>query len=77
MTADSFAPVRKLTRSNLETLRLLTPHQGRLVPTVGGMLLFGRNRLDHLPAAWIQAGRFAGTDKATILDYVRLDMHPV
>ena len=25
-----------LTRGNLQTLRLLTPHQGRLVPTVGG-----------------------------------------
>ena len=58
--------VRRLTRKNLETLRLLTRHQGRLVPTVGGVLLFGRNRFDHFPDAWIQAGRFAGTDKATI-----------
>jgi len=75
--SESFAPVRKLTRGNLETLRLLTRHQGRLVPTVGGMLLFGRDRLDRFPDAWIQAGRFAGTDKATVLDHVRLDMHPV
>ncbi len=77
VASEAFAPVRKLTRKNLETLRLLTRHQGRLVPTVGGVLLFGRNRFDHLPDAWIQAGRFAGTDKATILDHVRLDMHPV
>ena len=77
LASESFAPVRKLTRWNLETLRLLTPHQGRLVPTVGGMLLFGRDRLDHFPDASIQAGRFAGTDKAAILDHVRLDMHPV
>ena len=77
VASESFAPVRKLTRRNLETLRLLVPHQGRLVPTVGGMLLFGRDRLDHFPDAWIQAGRFAGTDKATILDHARLDMHPV
>lgn len=70
-------PTDRPTRRNLETLRLLTPHQGRLVPTVGGMLLFGRDRLDHFPDAWIQAGRFAGTDKATILDHLRLDMHPV
>lgn len=75
--SESFAPVRKLSRSNLETLRLLTPHQGRLVPTIGGMLLFGHARLDHFPDAWIQAGRFAGTDKATILDHVRLEMHPI
>ena len=29
------------------------------------------------PDARIQAGRFAGNDKATILDHTRLDMHPV
>ena len=75
--SESFAPVRKLSRRNLETLRLLTPHQGRQVPTIGGMLLFGHARLDHFPDAWIQAGRFAGTDKATILDHVRLEMHPI
>ena len=40
LASESFAPVRKLTRRNLETLRLLVPHQGQLVPTVGGMLLF-------------------------------------
>ncbi len=74
LASESFAPVRKLRRRHLETLRLLTLHQGRLVPTVGGMLLFGRERRDHFPDAWIQAGRFAGTDKATILDHVRLDM---
>lgn len=75
--SEFFAPVRRLTRRNLETLRLLTRHQGRLVPTVGGMLLFGRDRLEHFPDAWIQAGRFAGRDKAAILDHVRLDMHPI
>ena len=38
------------------------------MPTVGGVLLFGRDRLAHFPDAWIQAGRFEGTDKAAILD---------
>ena len=68
--SESFAPARTLTRRNLQTLRLLTPHQGRLVPTVGGVLLFGTDRLAHFPDAWIQAGRFAGIDKATILDHL-------
>ena len=72
LASESFAPVRNLRRRHLETLRLLTRHQGRLVPTVGGMLLFGRARLDHFPDAWVQAGRFAGTDKATILDHARI-----
>lgn len=66
--------MRKLTRRNLETLRLLTSHQGRSVPTVGGVLLFGRERLDHFGDAWIQAGRFDGTNKATFLDHAALEM---
>ena len=69
LAAECFAAVRTLTRPDLETLRLLTPHQGRLVPSVGGVLLFGRDRLEHFPDAWIQAGRFGGTDKAAILDH--------
>ena len=72
--SESFAPVRKLRRRDLETLRLVTSHQGRSVPTVAGMLLFGRDRLEHFPDCWIQAGRFAGTDRAVILDQARLDM---
>jgi predicted HTH transcriptional regulator len=74
VASESFADVRKLRRRDLETLRLVTTHQGHKVPTVGGMLLFGQERLDHFPDAWIQAGRFEGTDKATILDHVELKM---
>jgi hypothetical protein len=29
---------------DLQTLRVLTPHQGRTVPTVGGLLRIGRHR---------------------------------
>lgn len=67
-TSESFAPRRKLKRADLETLRLVTLHQGRKVPTVGGMLLYGTDRERHFPDAWIQAGRFRGIDKARILD---------
>ncbi len=66
--SELFAPVRKLARGDLETLRLVTSHQGRLVPTVGGMILFGRDREQHFPDAWNQVGRFEGTDKSRILD---------
>ena len=31
-----------------------------MVPTVGGVLLFGVDRLAHFPDAWVQAGRFTG-----------------
>jgi len=70
--SESFAGIRKLKRNDLETLRLLVPHQGRKVPSVGGILLFGTDRLAHFPDAWIQAGRFDGTDKSHIADSASL-----
>ena len=72
--SESFSDFRKLTEGDLDVLRLYTTHQGRRVPSVGGLLLFGRDRLARFPDAWIQAGRFAGTDKADILDHVDLRM---
>jgi len=76
-TSESFAPLRKLKRADLETLRLVTTHQGRKVPTVGGVLLFGRDRLQHFPDAWIQAGRFDGKDKTRIADQLDIRSYPV
>jgi len=73
--SESFATVRKLARRDLETLRLLTEHQGRKVPTVGGMILFGKDRERHFPDAWIQAGRFQGVNKSHIVD--RTEIHSI
>jgi predicted HTH transcriptional regulator len=58
-------------------LRLLTRHQGKVVPTVGGFLLFGRERTSRFPDSWIQVGRFAGRDKSRILDHAELLDPPV
>jgi predicted HTH transcriptional regulator len=70
--SESFAASRKLRRADLETLRLVVLHQGRRVPTVGGMLLFGHGRASLFPDAWIQAGRFHGTDRSRIADSVAI-----
>lgn len=75
--SESFAPFRKLGRRDLETLRLVTEHQGRKVPTVGGMVLFGKDRERHFPDAWIQAGRFGGSDKTRFLDRIEIRSIPV
>ncbi|MHB2024523.1 MAG: hypothetical protein ACYCO3_14550 [Mycobacteriales bacterium] len=75
--SESFAAVRKLRRADLETLHLVTDHPGRTVPTVGGVLLFGRDRGRHFPDAWIQAGRFAGVDKSRIIDCAEIRSYPV
>ncbi len=73
--SESFAPIRRLRRTDLHTLRLVTAHQGRNVPTVGGMLLFGESRERHFPDAWIQAGRFHGVDKSRIVDGTEIHAH--
>jgi predicted HTH transcriptional regulator len=68
VASEFFKPVRKLARKDLETLKIVTNYQGRIVPTVGGVLLFGTNRLERYPDAWIQVGRFAGNDKRRLID---------
>jgi predicted HTH transcriptional regulator len=75
--SESFAALRKLARRDLETLRLLADHQDRKVPTVGGMILFGKDRKRHFPDAWIQAGRFQGSDRSRIVDRVDIRSLPV
>ncbi|MFT3906019.1 MAG: ATP-binding protein [Steroidobacteraceae bacterium] len=75
--SQCFAERRPLRRQDLEALGLVVRHQGRKVPTVGGLLLFGRERLSSCPDAWIQAGRFAGTRRAELIDRADLTDYPV
>lgn len=63
-----FAPVKKLKPSDLQTLRDMVLSQGRQVASVGGMLLFGRDRFKDFPDAYLQAGAFAGKDKSRIVE---------
>ena len=58
-------------------VRLVTEHQCRKVPTVGGMILFGKDRERHFPDAWIQAGRFDGADNSRIIDRTEIRTFPV
>ena len=69
---DVVSEYRRLSDGDADVLGLLTAHQGRRVPSVGGMLLFGRDRLAHFPDAWIQAGRFAGLDRSHISEQIEL-----
>ena len=69
---EAFAPVRALRRRDLASLGCLTESQGRLVPTVGGVLLFGQHRSAAFPDAWVQVARFAGTDRARVVDHIDL-----
>lgn len=75
--SESFALVRRLRPRDLETLGLMRAVGRRRVPTIGGVLLFGRSRADHFPDAWIQAGRFAGLDRSRIEDRAEFRSLPV
>ncbi len=75
VASEYFKPFRKLTKENLEALQLTARYQSRVVPTIGGLLLFGRNRFKQFPDSWIQAGRFAGTDRRKILDSTEIRSH--
>lgn len=76
VASELFSEYRKLKSSDLETLKLVTKYQGRVVPTVGGMLLFGKKREQYFPDAWIQAGRFRGLHKKDILDSQEIHAYP-
>jgi ATP-dependent DNA helicase RecG len=72
---EVFGETEKPTEQYLRTLKLLLSYQGRLVPSKGAILLFGKERRFHFPDAWIQCGRFIGTDKANIFDHIDLYGH--
>jgi ATP-dependent DNA helicase RecG len=72
-----FADRKKIDKRDLMAVNVLARHGRRHVPTVGGILLFGRNRLKHFPDARIRLARFAGSDRASITDRVEADSDPV
>ena len=60
---------------HLESLGVLIAHAGRLVPSHGGLILFGRDAVRRrvFPDAAVSCARFRGTDKVDFLDRVALD----
>ena len=77
MASKIFAPIRKLDKAALESLDLVTTYQRKKVPTVGGIILFGKDRLTLFPDAWIQVGRFTGVTKTSITDTQEITAYPV
>jgi ATP-dependent DNA helicase RecG len=69
--ADEFLGVRTIRPEDLAVLGLSSEHQGREVPTVGGLVLFGRDRAGF-PDASIRCARFSGTTRSTIADTIDL-----
>lgn len=69
--------MKKLKFSDLHVLSILSKQNSTEVPTNGGILLFGKNRLELFPDAWIQLGRFSGKTKDKIIDTVSIQSYPV
>lgn len=77
VASELFLPIKKLGLADLESLDLVTTYQNKKVPTVGGMILFGKERLKYFPDAWIQVGRFSGNTKTKIFDTQEITLYPI
>jgi predicted HTH transcriptional regulator len=72
VASELFAERRAMGPKEMESLGALARVQRRRVPTVGGLLLFGKAPVSTFPDAWLQCGRFAGDTKADIVDHTEL-----
>ncbi|PZR95104.1 MAG: hypothetical protein DLM69_11910 [Candidatus Chloroheliales bacterium] len=79
--ASFTAPTSPLTQASypsdeantqLQALGVLTAGAGRLVPTVAGLLVAGREPQTHIPGASLQIARFRGTQPVEFLDRAEL-----
>ena len=74
--SEFFASVsRQLTPSISKTLDLTTRQSRKDIPTVGAVLLFGKNRHRFFPDAVIRCARFQGIDTDRFLDQLEIDEH--
>ena len=72
-----FAGRRDLSSRDLMRLHLVVEEGRRQVPTNGGVLLFGHDRLRHFPDARLRLARFSGTTRSVIADRLDVDADPV
>ncbi len=77
VVSSLYESIKKVRRNDLATLRLTMEYQGKIVPTIGGVILFGKKREQFFPDAWIKVGRFLGTTKEKIADSLDIHSYPV
>lgn len=59
---------KKPNQKQCEMLGIYANHSGKIIPSIGGVLLFSEKRTDVLPDSVIRCACFQGTSKAKILD---------
>jgi ATP-dependent DNA helicase RecG len=74
--SECFSELRKLKPSDLHALSILGKQNSKEVPTNGGIILFGKKRLEQFPDARLQAGRFGGLNKDKITDTMEVTSYP-
>ena len=66
---------RTITPQKAKQLVLVVRHNKKDHPSNGGMILFGKERLQHFPDAMIRCARFLGTSKVTLLDQLDIETY--
>lgn len=61
---------KKPNEKTCEMLGIFSSRSGHVTPTIGGVLLFDKNRFVLLPDSIIRCARFEGTTKEKILDHI-------
>ncbi len=66
---------KKLTKAKAHNLGITVDQGNSILPSNGGVLLFGKDRFAYFPASIIRCARFGGTDKEDIIDELEIDAY--
>jgi predicted HTH transcriptional regulator len=72
-----FGTSRTINEHSLQALNYVTTFQDKLIPTNGGIILFGKNRLSIFPDLFVQCARFKGNTKADFIDHIEIHDYPL
>ena len=72
---QKYLGAKGIAKNSMENLKLITSEASRKVPTIGGVLLFGKNRHNYFPDALIKVGIFSGTDKSKLKEFVEFQQY--
>ncbi|MDR1861672.1 MAG: helix-turn-helix domain-containing protein [Candidatus Ancillula sp.] len=74
---EQFDGVHKITEKQLENLKIIASAREKLVPTNGGIALFGTNRQNFFPDLFVQCARFRGKTRIDFVDNIEIDDYPL
>lgn len=67
---------KKITTASAVSMGVLLQHGNKEIPSLGGIILFGVDRLKAFPDAIIRCARFLGVERDNILDQVDIEIYP-